>query len=86
MYSTNTNTAGVGWFFIFRNNYIVWDLVLYGINSHVCLPSLRLRLKDHFIQNLQSEIQCESKCYIYKYLDENFCLQFYFEKFIRKKY
>ena len=27
------------------------------INSHVCLPIIRQRLKDHFIQNLQSKIE-----------------------------
>ena len=56
------------------------------INSHVCLPIIRQRLKDHFIQNLQSKIQCEAKCYMYKYLVDNFCLQFYLEKSIPKLY
>ena len=32
------------------------------INSH-----------DYLIQNLHSKIQCESKCYMYKYLVDNFC-------------
>ena len=43
------------------------------INNHVCLPIIRQRLKDHLIQNLHSKIQCESKCYMYKYLVDNFC-------------
>ena len=50
------------------------------INSYVCLPIIRQRLKDHFIQNLQSKIQCEAKCYMYKYLVDNFCLQFLLRK------
>ena len=37
------------------------------INIHVCLPIIKQGLKDHFIQNLQSKIQCESKCYMYKH-------------------
>ena len=60
--------------------------ILNCINSHVCLPIIRQRQKDHFIQNLQSKIQCELKCYMYKYLVDNFCLQFYLEKSIPKLY
>ena len=37
-------------------------------------------------RNLQRKIQYESKCNMYKYLVDNFCLQFYLEKSIPKLY
>ena len=56
------------------------------INTHVCLQIIRQRLKDQFIQNLQSKIQFEPNCYMYKYLADDFYLQFYLEKYIQKLY
>ena len=62
---------------LLRNNYIVWNLVTNGVNTHVCLQIIRQRLKDQFIQNLQSKIQ---------YLADDFYLQFYLQKNIQKLY
>ena len=44
------------------------------MNSHVCLPIIRQRLKDHFIQNLRSKSSVNRK-----YLVDSFCtcLEFY---------
>lgn len=57
-----------------------------SINSHVCLPIIQQRLKDHFIHYLHSHMQYESKCTIYRHLVDNFCLQYYLEKSIPKMY
>ena len=57
-----------------------------NLNSRICLPIIRQRLNDHFIQTLYSKMQTESKCYIYKHLIDNFCLQYYLEKSIPKVY
>ena len=52
------------------------------LNSHVCLPSLRQRLKDHFIKKVK--IQCESKCYVYKYLATTFVYNFTLKNLYKK--
>lgn len=57
-----------------------------NLNSRICLPIIQKRLKDNFIQTLHGKMQIETKCFIYKHLVDNFCLQYYLEKSIPRLY
>ena len=76
MYISKTNTSVAGCHCLGLGN--IWN----DQNSHVCLPSLRQRLKDHFIKKVK--IQCESKCYVYKYLATTFVYNFTLKNLYKK--
>lgn len=57
-----------------------------NLDSRVCLRIIEERLKSNFVQKTLCDMENEKKCDIYKFLVDNFCLQYYLVKPIPKLY
>ena len=82
LYNTNescTNWAtkvkilldSLGLSYIWHQQYVDNELHL--------LHVVKIRLQDHFRQDMLSFFEGSSRCFIYKHLTDNFCLQFYLQ-------
>ena len=59
--------------------YYVWESQNV-LNESLFLKEFSTRLKDNFLQEIRGIIGKSSKCYIYKFLTDNFTLQYYLTK------
>ena len=59
---------------------------MHHLASRVCLRIIEERLKSDFEQKALCEMENETKCGIYKYLVDNFCLHYYLVKPFSKLY
>ena len=63
----------------------VWALQ-YVENEALFLTVFKQRLFDIFLQSRNEFFDVSSKCYLYKHLVDNFCLQFYLRKNVPNHY